>query len=566
HSRCNKKCSTPCSPCEKPCAWKCPHAECTSPCGMACIRLPCDKKCPKTLSCGHPCPSICGEPCEFQTCKPCSEEGTLAFIVDPVGQIHLRDLEDNATLDSVTITLPCRHIFTVKALDTITRIRDFYERNSHGEWAKAIMPDILAVRNRPTCPHCGGGIDSLRYGRILKNSNHSILQHSIACILSDELSEAERLLLQARDKLSQSVTEAVSSHQTGHHILQEKVDIALVADRNSPTNLDIVENLTRFHGFPSRCTMTWQKVVREIMKPYDIACRVTQKADPSAEAYEGLLARLYQAELNKSGGSTALTTDPEQHRLQQLAIKVAHVRIGHPRPHASDRFTVEAFWVTVEILLLLALAISKACEEKMQPNVEANITHWEKLAEFFLLRASADAEAAHRLADQSKSHSKAILCRLLILQTQYEHTAHRFRAAVRNRSLSDCKTRDEFVGTCARAIEVIREVQTSVPRDYQARVQKDLLAGVNATKADWVQVNFVEPSQKLLDAWNNLTQTIHIDNPEQLQQQASDRQLVMWEPVVQGYARLKRAWDILTRRKSAPLFWERPGVPSADWP
>ncbi|CAE6502557.1 unnamed protein product, partial [Rhizoctonia solani] len=231
----------------------------------------------------------------------------------------------------------------------------------------------------------------------------------------------------------------------------------------------------------------------------------------------------------------------EQHRLQQLASKVAHTRIGHLRPRANDRFTVEAFGVTVEILLLLGLAISKSCEEIMQENLPgANITHWENVAEFLLLQASADAETAHRLADQSRSRNKAILCRLLILQIQYEHTAHRCRAAVRNGSLLNRETRDEFVGICARAIQRIRGLQTGVPQDYQARLQRGLLAGVTATKVEWVRVNFVHPLQKLLDAWNNLTRTIEIEIPEQRREQASDRQLVSWEPLVQKYAVLKR--------------------------
>ncbi|KAG8792975.1 hypothetical protein FRC12_004344, partial [Ceratobasidium sp. 428] len=57
HGGCRLPCSMPCKPCLRPCAWTCPHIQCPSACGMACTRLPCDKKCPKALRCGHPCPS-----------------------------------------------------------------------------------------------------------------------------------------------------------------------------------------------------------------------------------------------------------------------------------------------------------------------------------------------------------------------------------------------------------------------------------------------------------------------------------------------------------------------------
>ncbi|KAG8695366.1 hypothetical protein FRC11_001525, partial [Ceratobasidium sp. 423] len=238
-----------------------------------------------------------------------------------------------------------------------------------------------------------------------------------------------------------------------------------------------------------------------------------------------------------SGGSAALTTDPVQQRLQQLAGKIAHTRIGHLRPRASDRFTVEAFWVTIEILMLLGLAIGGACEEVWQRNAAAaNVTYWENLAEFLLLRASRDAETAYRLADESKSQNKAILCRLLILQTQYEHTVHRCRVAIRNGSLLNRETRDEYLDMCTRNIEQIRELQASVPRDYKGRVQRGSVVGTTAIKAEWVQGHFVEPEQTILESWNNLVRTIQIEIPQRRQEKASGDQLILWNPVIQEAA------------------------------
>ncbi|KAG8740057.1 hypothetical protein FRC11_000419, partial [Ceratobasidium sp. 423] len=143
----------------------------------------------------------------------CNED-TLDSVVDLLRQIRLRDLGDNGTLDSMTITLPCRHVFTVKALDSITRIQDFYERDAHGRWTKAIMPNASEMLDRPACPHCGGGIDALRYGRVLKYSNHSILQHNVARSLSERLVQAERLLSGVRSGLEQAITTTISSFGT----------------------------------------------------------------------------------------------------------------------------------------------------------------------------------------------------------------------------------------------------------------------------------------------------------------------------------------------------------------
>lgn len=56
HSRCNKKCHEPCSPCaQKNCDSCCPHSQCSLPCAAPCDWLPCSKRCVKQLSCGHQC-------------------------------------------------------------------------------------------------------------------------------------------------------------------------------------------------------------------------------------------------------------------------------------------------------------------------------------------------------------------------------------------------------------------------------------------------------------------------------------------------------------------------------
>ncbi|KAG8761160.1 hypothetical protein FRC11_014302 [Ceratobasidium sp. 423] len=493
--------------------------------------------------------NVCGEPCEHQTCKECSDN-TPDSVVDLLRQIHLRDLGDDDTLDSITITLPCRHVFTVETLDSITHIHDFYQQDTRGEWVKAIMPDASYVCDRPVCPHCGGGIDSLRYGRILKHSNHSILQHNIACRLSGQLSRAEALLSNARYRLEREVSEVIHSlgaanipvlSETARRDMLEKIDTALAANEDFPTNLDIFQNLSKLHGLPPKHAKAWRKAVDKIMESYEIAYGVACELDPSIQQYESSLERLYMEELDRSGGSPVLTIDSAQQRLQQLAGKIAHTRIGHPRPRASDRFTIEALWVTIEIFMLIGLATSRACEEIWQQNVPgANLVHWDSIAEFLLLRASKDAETAYRLADESKSWNKAILCRLLILQTKYEHASHRCRVAIRNGSLSNRETRDEYLNMCTRNIEQIQGLQASIPRDYQVGVERDSVLGATEVKEEWVEVHFTYPSDMILDAWADLALAIQAEMPEECQHQVDNEQLIIWSPIIQETATSNR--------------------------
>ncbi|KAG8712687.1 hypothetical protein FRC11_014506 [Ceratobasidium sp. 423] len=502
-----------------------------------------------------------------QTCKTCSG-GTQGSIVNALRQVHLRYFGSGVTLDSMTITLPCRHVFSVEELDSVTRIHDFYKRGSRGEWTKAIMPNASDVRNRPVCPRCGGRIDSLRYGRVLKNSNHSALQHNLAHSLSGRLANAGMMLSKARQGLEKAVTEAVRSFgstnfpapsATTRRTLLERINTALTANESCPTSLEIVENLSKFHGFPPRHIRAWRKAISEISETYQIAYGVTFEVDPSLQAYETSLGRLYLDELNKVSGSSARTTDPAQQRLQDHAAKAAHIRIGHPRPRVCDRFTVEAFWITIEILVILGLATSKACEELQQQNAAGvNVTHWENVAEFILLRASKDAETAYRLANESKSQNKAIICRRLILQTQYEHAAHKSRVAIRNGALLNRETQDEYLGMCARNIEQIQELQTSVPQEYRGRVQRGSIFGATEMKAEWVRENFVQPAQGAIEAWNNLTQAIRID----MEGWNTPHRIESGTPNVSINA--QRA--ILTHEESALSFLEASGAPSAEWP
>ncbi|CAE6488320.1 unnamed protein product [Rhizoctonia solani] len=548
HTNCHQTCSTPCKPCEEPCSWKCVHMSCTSACGMPCTRLPCDEKCPNIMSCGHPCPSVCGEPCEHQTCKACSEEDTLDSLVDLLGRVRLGDLEDNATLDSMTITLPCRHVFTVKALDSLTRIHDFYERDPRDRWINPVMPDASDVRNRPVCPHCGGSIDSLRYGRVLKSSNHSILQHNVARRLSERLSKAEDLLLEARSKIEQEVASAVRSFGTSGIPLPsegirrsqlQRIETAVAADKTRPTSLELIQNLSRFHGFPPRHTKAWRKAVGEVVEPYRAAYNVAGESDPSVQSYDRSITRLYHAELKKSGGSAVATTDPNQQRLRQAASDVAHIRIGQLRPRASGRFVVEAFWISIEILILLGLSISRACEGVQQQNGRgANAISWEKVAEFLLTRASKDAETALGIAETSRSQNKAVMCRLLLLQTQYEIAAHKCRVATRNGYIANRETRDEYLDMCNRGIEQVRNLRTSVPRDYQGRAQRGS-AAVTTMKADWVRENFTQTADQVLEAWNNLSGSIRM---EMMGGRQDALQVILWRPVVQEVAASQRKW------------------------
>ncbi|KAF8730672.1 P-loop containing nucleoside triphosphate hydrolase protein, partial [Rhizoctonia solani] len=446
----------------------------------------------------------------------------------------------------MNITLPCRHVFTVRELDSITCIHEFYEQDSGGIWTKPTIPKTSGVRNRPMCPRCGGNIDSLRYGRVLKNSNDSILQHNIACNLSERLSKAQEMWSESRKELEKRVISTIRSFGTTsipipsentRQTLRQRTESAV--PKGCPTTLDLVQNIGKFHGFPPRHTKAWRKAVEDISETYRTAYDVACEPDPSAQAYDRSIFRLYREELNKSGGTADPTTDPVEKRRQQLASDAAHIAIGQLRPRSSDRFKAEAFWMTIEILVTLGLAISKACDES-QDRRGANAICWDNIAAYFLSQACKDAETALSMAEKSRSPNKIVQCQLLILQIQYEVAAHKCRLAIRSELLLNPERRDEYLDMCTHGVMNVQNLRVTVPQDYQGRARRESAAGVNTTRADWVREHFIEPTQNILDAWNNLDLIIDVNMPGWRREDANAERLIYWKPIVQEAAASRR--------------------------
>ncbi|EWC48917.1 hypothetical protein DRE_00222 [Drechslerella stenobrocha 248] len=168
HSRCNKQCKDPCPPCAEACVLGCEHQRCLMPCGVSCTILPCSQLCPKTLECGHPCPSVCGERCPSpKYCRECASDDVLEFVVDMLMFETYRNSRDEPI-----IFLPCGHFYTVSTFDGTTHMRDFFEFESDADWK--ITGRHLQEKSDPElprCPDCRSAFTtSSRYNEIVKKA------------------------------------------------------------------------------------------------------------------------------------------------------------------------------------------------------------------------------------------------------------------------------------------------------------------------------------------------------------------------------------------------------------
>ncbi|KAG8744245.1 hypothetical protein FRC11_013604, partial [Ceratobasidium sp. 423] len=216
------------------------------------------------------------------------------------------------------------------------------------------------------------------------------------------------------------------------------------------------------------------------------------------QAYEASLSQLYREELGHFGVDFSRGAPRD---VEQQALSLARMQIGQLPPRASLRFVVEAFWITINILIQLGVATGKASEEvrERDPNATEH-QQWEQLAEFILTRAVKDAETVYELAITSESWNKAIKCLIFVLQARYELVAHQCRVAIANGALHDNNKRTELVEMCRQGIRHIRDLQTSVPQEYARRWARH----ERQNKLAWVGTNFIQPSNLILESWETL--------------------------------------------------------------
>ncbi|CAE6521163.1 unnamed protein product [Rhizoctonia solani] len=133
----------------------------------------------------------------------------------------------------------------------------------------------------------------------------------------------------------------------------------------------------------------------------------------------------------------------------------------------------------------------------------AIITSWEQFAEFLLLRGAKDSEKAYEIAAKSESWNKATKSQVLTLQAYYELALHKSRVAADRGLLSDHKPRNDLEDLCLQSMKNLREQQVNVQQEYLKKWGSLQASG----RRDWIQENFIRPSNIILKYWETLRQS-----------------------------------------------------------
>ncbi|CAG8442461.1 13677_t:CDS:10 [Ambispora gerdemannii] len=302
-----KKCQQICgSVCAEPCDWSCVHqGECPLTCGAPCSRLPCNERCQLKLECGHQCPGVCGDICPSKEfCPSCATENVKSQVVDLIMQETFEAVDWNE--EHRLVVLDCGHCFTMETMDGMMDIEKFYTskiKNGEIKWSetKELPSEHTEIK---VCPNCRGGINSHRYGRIIKKAtlnlqtkkflqkhdkNLQILKNNLDISIKSVEHDREKFLEKMVESLKKYNRQEEKDTQTDFIVKVNKRRIPELAPINKFK--EILE-----YGIPKAQQTLWNKHVKKFISTYtDLTSTIIASTNPPyKKAYEAAVANLYR--------------------------------------------------------------------------------------------------------------------------------------------------------------------------------------------------------------------------------------------------------------------------------
>ncbi|KAJ6499128.1 hypothetical protein C8R45DRAFT_981206 [Mycena sanguinolenta] len=518
HSRCTSYCSSPCAPCMKECTWICPHQKCPLPCGSVCARLPCDQPCPKSLHCGHRCPSICGEDCTIQTCPICAPADVKEDVVDLFLYRKLEDVDPTAgTLDELLITLPkCRHVFTVETLDGHCGMSDFYTREgTDGKWLQLRSPNSGGeTRAPPVCPTCRKAITSPRYGRVFKSADLEVLERNVISKASQNLHKvqtsisgiAKSAIVDAlkREAVQLSIPSSSPDKKEQQKLAQKRArarKTALNSSEELPVSLDMLSPSSgELHAVAPAIAGAWKRATHRLSNIYADAMKVAKARSAHLDAWEAAFSCLYEDEMNRSlADPTRAPRKPEEY-----AMRMARMKVGLPHPRGDKRFIVEALWAGLTARFILGDLATSWMDELIKNAKEFSVDERKKWGSFGLFIFDScvrDAKLAYSIAEKSESRRQMTTSTLLLLRARLE----RFKCNV-GMTRASGKIQDARPKLLVDVADETRDARGEIittTRSHTVRLPKD--------GQTWIPDNFLRDARLIVDEWAKLEKSIRMD-------------------------------------------------------
>jgi hypothetical protein len=331
-----------------------------------CDRLPCDRRCEKTVACGHVCTSckltvgsnsvaaelelfpVCGEECP-QKCLDCFVKDKPQEIVDLIMQRSAEDLSkenDYSSIDNIVLELPCGHHLTVESADGIAELESFYKQDESGKWIAPTAPPKSV--GGPKCPSCRKPFFLKRYGRVFKKADLDLSERSL-------VSSANRLLQDLHRKFQslpevETVERTISSVEDIDYSTQYSQTVATVNEAMKRAQVEVKPvdiaglfgDVTSTFGFGKDDWDAWKRLAADEVALCNLLNSVIRQTSPQQEAWDSSYASLFRAEMNTGKCR------------EEGAIRLAQRALGIPRPIGKQQYSLQATCLSIRVRHRLA--------------------------------------------------------------------------------------------------------------------------------------------------------------------------------------------------------------------
>ncbi|KAL5536591.1 hypothetical protein ACEPAF_413 [Sanghuangporus sanghuang] len=409
--------------------------------------------------------------------------------------LRKRDLLDpsRGSTDELIITLPgCKHTFTVETLDGHCQLQDYYELDANGTW-RGLKSSAPGFKLPPTCPTCRRAIRSPRYGRVYKRADLDILERNVASRLTksihaivDDFKSVDARSLCDSVKVASTFLSLSGYVRSEDEIKSEEKSRSKIlnSEKELPVPWNALEPGKHCHGLKPDVMKQWSKEVWVVKGIYERTLKVASARSAHMKAWDSAFSSLYRQEIESAVQEpTTAPRHPAEH-----AMRVARMKVGMSKPLADKRFVVEAFWLTIDIRILLVnvaqvwltLTPRHLYPERFSFFKEA----WSSFISFVLETCRRDARIALRIAQASQSRKQVLRSKVLTFSIELEILKLNFRLF--RDAVSTALIQDELIKLVQAQLE---KLELSV-NEEDARHRE--YSGTGMADADFKQV-FLDP-------------------------------------------------------------------------
>lgn len=457
-----------------------------------CRRPPCDEVCPKTLRCGHHCPSLCGEDCKIQICPECASENQRQQVVEYLENTTLSEIWENKKPPPTLITLTCGHTFTVNTLDRLTNLDLCYDQCSEGRKAR----DEHVRFEVPTCPLCRSPILVPRYTRIRKLAYQNTLDHKKA---RNVLSGLKQLYTTLQDLGDLETT--LPDHANPLHLadpprkkvqgvaLRQK-DILMGSSGTRPIPLRFFQHkkLVSHHGLSDLDASAWVETINPLLELYLKAESLGNQQSGSCEIFNGALDRAGRPRTSTRGLRKSRAAE-------QITSRNAQELMG-PRPSPENSGRVRSILLTVEIRLKIAqlAQVWLSTLRDWRTSSDSYKELWELFIVFIYDTCLADTAIANTYAENSQLQRQKIQCQVAMSRLEVQRfrftTQIRLRPGVLDEVRADQEEEAESIwrerqGQLDTALQQYRNAFQTLHPDDEEFLGSQLFEPISSLQNEW---------------------------------------------------------------------------------